>query len=413
MKQKQKHKLKKKLTLLLILTLLLGLIPAHVLADNNEPDKEFYFRIAEEDRHIANFEEPSPPYQQVVGLSLGDSNRTILPPGIPDVELKQYGIDNCREHVGWRMLPPPPPPEPLIFWINGRDFQGDSARNLIQYNSNVNLESGTEIFRVPYPNGLGGNATGALSFTNFPGTEHVVRRMLDVTDYYVDFIITLTDDGGISVVIEHNFTPDTNSWLPAYFDPTVDITREGISAPLTITLVLNMLDSYSTTGSYGINLTGIGGEGNVDVVDDIDVDNIAVDIDDTDPTSDTNRIIPDEEIAALLICTDEEIPSGTRFYAVFCDSECPEPEPPPEYKPNEEDDDKVLLCPDCLLPIKECICNGDEPPIKGPADDTRPQVTAPRTGDNTSTLPMIVGLLFSMSAVFGGISLKKRFNKFS
>jgi hypothetical protein len=307
------------------------------------------------------------------------------------------------------MLPPPD------FWIYGINFSGITAINRIQFNANMDLEPELEMFKVIYPDGLGGTATGALSFRDHPGVEHRVRHMFDNPDYYLDFIITLTDDGGISFVIEHNFYPSSDIGLPATLNYTVYITREGISAPLVIALVFNMPDrrlgSYSTTDSYGINLTGIGGEGIVGVLDDIDVDNIAVDMvatDESDPTSNTNRIIPDEEIDALLRCTDEEIPSGTRFYAVF------ERKYPCE--PCDPCDNDELPCSDCGYHPDDCTCDDygtvkDEDPVtgdNGTVGDTRAQVSAPRTGDNTSTLPLMVGTLFSMSAVFGGMSLKRR-----
>jgi hypothetical protein len=56
----------------------------------------------------------------------------------------------------------------------------------------------------------------------------------------------------------------------------------------------------------------------------------------------------------------------------------------------------------------------DETPVKddnGAAGDTRTPGVAPRTGDNTSTLPLLAGILFSLSAVFGGTSLKNRIRK--
>ena len=68
------------------------------------------------------------------------------------------------------------------------------------------------------------------------------------------------------------------------------------------------------------------------------------------------------------------------------------PVPPAEYPPDPPD---------------------DPPPPPSSNNNVEPDTTdaAPRTGDFTATAPLLAGFLFSMSAVLGGISLRRRFRR--
>ena len=79
----------------------------------------------------------------------------------------------------------------------------------------------------------------------------------------------------------------------------------------------------------------------------------------------------------------------------------PPPPPPPEITPP-----VICECPECDCPECECVEVQQQP-----AKVTRPAGKAPSTGDFTATAPLLAGLLFSMSAVLGGTSLKKRFRR--
>ena len=67
---------------------------------------------------------------------------------------------------------------------------------------------------------------------------------------------------------------------------------------------------------------------------------------------------------------------------------------------------------DCECDCPECDCECDC--VEGqqqPGNVPPPAGKAPTTGDFTATAPLLAGLLFSMSAVLGGTSLRKRFRR--
>ena len=88
--------------------------------------------------------------------------------------------------------------------------------------------------------------------------------------------------------------------------------------------------------------------------------------------------------------------------------EIPVPPVPPVEYPDDCD------CPECECPCEcpECECECDcEEVQQRPGKVSRPAGKAPATGDLTSTIPLFAGLLFSMSAVLGGTSLRRRFKR--
>lgn len=71
-------------------------------------------------------------------------------------------------------------------------------------------------------------------------------------------------------------------------------------------------------------------------------------------------------------------------------------------------------CPECECPECQCPKCQCEPCQRRLKDPTRPSTTgreAPRTGDLTSVVPLLSSILFSMSAIFGGTALRRRFKK--
>ena len=86
-------------------------------------------------------------------------------------------------------------------------------------------------------------------------------------------------------------------------------------------------------------------------------------------------------------------------YPIECDCECDCP----------ECDCPDCDCPDCDCVECECQCDCPPPTTRGrPAGAGR---GAPRTGDFSSVTPFLASILLSMSAIFGGIELKRRFKK--
>ena len=74
----------------------------------------------------------------------------------------------------------------------------------------------------------------------------------------------------------------------------------------------------------------------------------------------------------------------------------------------------ICECPECECPcdcpVCECECDCVEVQQQ-PGNVPPPAGKAPTTGDFTATAPLLAGLLFSMSAVLGGTSLRKRFRR--
>ena len=71
-------------------------------------------------------------------------------------------------------------------------------------------------------------------------------------------------------------------------------------------------------------------------------------------------------------------------------------------------------CPDCDCPDCDCVeceCKCDCPPPTTRGRPTSAGRGAPRTGDILSVTPFLSSILFSISAIFGGAALRRRFKK--